>query len=534
VQYGYFFPFRVGVLFTYTETRFSEEELSIFRKFSSVVGLTYRRFLDLKEAEAQAREAQIEAALERVRARAMAMHKSSELAKTSVVLFDQFLSLGIEARRCGFALTNEEEKILEIWSTGRNEKKEAVLISGFLNFDQHPLITDMVDAWRNRRDMFTAELHGKALQKYYEATIRSNTFAGTSEISEKMIDNVLSTSTSEYYHLASFDKGMIYAFTEQPLNNAARKILIRFATAFELTYRRFLDLKKAEEQAVEAQIEAALERVRSAAAAMHSSEDLFSVAEVLHDQLAGLNQKELESSIIHIYPDHLPTIEVWYSYRVTDNSPKQISDRGVVPKNACSWTKKVMRLYNSGDTSYMIESKGKMLEAWYAVLEEVAPATIDYDKSGNIILPKILCYHFSKFSGGALLMISNEPPSEEARDMQRRAAKVFDLAYRRFLDLQKAEAQTREAQIEASLERVRASTMAMHSSEDVGKATTVLFQELENLGIKTMRCGIAIIKEDQTMEAWAASTFEGDVVFNIAGIIDMTIHPLLKKLYKEW
>ena len=34
---------------------------------------------------------------------------------------------------------------------------------------------------------------------------------------------------------------------------------------------------------------------------------------------------------------------------------------------------------------------------------------------------------------------------------------------------QKAEAQAREAQIEASLERVRSKTMAMHNSRDVGE-----------------------------------------------------------------
>ena len=47
--------------------------------------MTYRRFLDLQKAEAQAREAQIQLALERVRARTMAMHKSEELAETAQV-----------------------------------------------------------------------------------------------------------------------------------------------------------------------------------------------------------------------------------------------------------------------------------------------------------------------------------------------------------------------------------------------------------------------------------------------------------------
>ena len=45
--------------------------------------------------------------------------------------------------------------------------------------------------------------------------------------------------------------------------------------------------------------------------------------------------------------------------------------------------------------------------------------------------------------------------SEDQKDIVKRFAKVFEQAYIRFLDLQKAEAQAREAQIEAALERVR-------------------------------------------------------------------------------
>ena len=57
------------------------EEADIFKRFTNVFEQTYTRFLDLQKAEAQAREAQIETALERVRARTMAMQKSEELAE---------------------------------------------------------------------------------------------------------------------------------------------------------------------------------------------------------------------------------------------------------------------------------------------------------------------------------------------------------------------------------------------------------------------------------------------------------------------
>ena len=167
---------------------------------------------------------------------------------------------------------------------------------------------------------------------------------------------------------------------------------------------------------------------------MHSSDDLFSVATVLHDQLSELGQKELESSIIHIYPDNLPTFDTWYSFHSIGG--RQVMDELQVPKDACAWTREVMTKYASKEQAYEIESRGKMLLEWYQLLENIAPAVIDHDDRGKLMVPEVLYYHFSKFSGGALLMISNEPPAQEACDLQQRAAMVFDLAYRRFLDLQ--------------------------------------------------------------------------------------------------
>jgi hypothetical protein len=63
------------------------------KRFAGVFGQTYRRYLDLQKAEAQAREAQIEAALERVRSRSMAMHQSGDLQEVIKVVAEQFIAL---------------------------------------------------------------------------------------------------------------------------------------------------------------------------------------------------------------------------------------------------------------------------------------------------------------------------------------------------------------------------------------------------------------------------------------------------------
>ena len=132
-----------------------------------------------------------------------------------------------------------------------------------------------------------------------------------------------------------------------------------------------------------------------------------------------------------------------------------------IPKNSCEAVREWLTNFYSELKEYTIEISGAKQEEWYDVMSKLAPDVVNSMRKEKSIHEKRY-YRFSKFSGGALLMVSKQEPSVEVAYLQRRAAVVFDLAYRRFSDLQKAEAQAREAQIEASLERVRSKTMAMH------------------------------------------------------------------------
>src|SRR5206468_7652101 len=108
--------------------------------------------------------------------------------------------------------------------------------------------------------------------------------------------------------------------------------------------------------------------------------------------------------------------------------------------------------------------------------------------------------HSAGFSRGSLDINGFNKLNEEAQDVFKRFGKVFEQTYTRFLDLQKAEAQAREAKIEAALERVRSKTMAMHNSNDVGESVATMFAEFVHLGIQTNRCGILIFGEETTAE----------------------------------
>src|SRR4029078_11166690 len=100
----------------------------------------------------------------------------------------------------------------------------------------------------------------------------------------------------------------------------------------------------------------------------------------------------------------------------------------------------------------------------------------------GLSIPGFQIMHCAFFSQGYLWFITYEPVPE-AYDIFKRFAKVFEQTYTRFLDLQKAEAQARESQIQLALERVRARTMAMQRSDELPDAASLLFKQMEELGV---------------------------------------------------
>ena len=328
------------------------------------------------------------------------MHSSDELIEVADVMREQMSLLGQpQLQNAAIHLYPEEGEMFVSWTSLHPKGKKGNIITKTLNFSKTAtkLAREMLINYKSHNKEYTMHVRGKPFEEWRKMSLDKN---------PQLIEYWGEQVPSElYWHFTDFSGGSFVMVSREPPTEESKALQSRVSATFDLAYRRFQDLKQAEGQAREAKIETALERVRAAAMAMHSSDDLFSVAEVLHDQLAQLGQEELESSIIHIYPEPLTTIDVWYSYRSAKG--KQVMDRTQVARSSCSWAQKVMELYESDEASYLIESRGKMLRDWYQVLAAgVAPEVIEYDRSGKIIVPKVLYYYFSKFSGGALLMIS--------------------------------------------------------------------------------------------------------------------------------
>ena len=137
-----------------------DEDLATLVRFAAVFDLAHRRFEDLKSSERRNREAQIELALERVRARTMAMQKSNELAQTAAHLFSQLNELGIKPYRCNIAIVENELKNCRIWST--TNSGNVIPTGSALPLDEYPVLQEMYDGWKTQRPNHIIKLAGKA------------------------------------------------------------------------------------------------------------------------------------------------------------------------------------------------------------------------------------------------------------------------------------------------------------------------------------------------------------------------------------
>ncbi|MEQ9023542.1 MAG: hypothetical protein RLN82_12440, partial [Pseudomonadales bacterium] len=193
----------------------------------------YTRFLDLQRAEKQTKEAQIETALERVRARSMAMHQSEEIGDVAFVLFQQLKSLGGELWGTGFGFCENNSDVDEFWFANENGIMPHLKIPN--NID--PAHKQMYRGWKKQLKSFSIEKGGQELRDHYKYML---SVPDVNPIFQGMLDNGIQFPTWQKWHAAYFKYGYLLVITTEPYES--EEVFERFAKVFEQAYTRFLDL----------------------------------------------------------------------------------------------------------------------------------------------------------------------------------------------------------------------------------------------------------------------------------------------------
>lgn len=386
------------------------------------------------ELEVKNRELEIEAALERVRVKAMAMHNSTDLSATASTVFTELQMLGIRPIRSGVGLlTKDSYKVLLYASTSSAENHELSL-AGTIDMASHPCLKVQYESCLKKEDYFPV-LSGDEMKSYYDTL--------AAQISVPVL-TAEQFNRRQYGYYLPFREGYFYTWSYIPFTDDEINILNRFKAITGLTFRRYLDLQQAEAQTREAKIEAALERVRAKAMAMHKSDDLNDAVAIVFEELDKLNLGMLRCGI-GILSKEKRCADVWTTtiaeggHVVQVMGDESMDIHPLLQGAFDAWLRQ-------GDFSYVLE--GEDMSQYYSAVKK----TNFHLPESQILVehPEELkhYYYAATFQAGALFAFRQTDFPEEAKAVMKRFAGVFNLTYKRFLDIQNAEELARKAQVE--------------------------------------------------------------------------------------
>ena len=205
-------------------------------------------------------------------------------------------------------------------------------------------------------------------------------------------------------------------------------------------------------------IEAGLEKVRAVALKMKKPADMLEVCKTISLQLEKLGVKEIRNVQTAIFYESKGT---YMNYEYYAKHKKTIITETVYTNHKVAKAFAAKMMSGKGEV-YTTHIKGKKVKDWIA-----------YQKTTNVFIDRFLekanslSYYWHSLGPVALGISTYDPLSEDDLNLFKRFLKVFELAYKRYMDIEQAMAQEREAQIEAAMEKIRGRSLAMHHSNEL-------------------------------------------------------------------
>ena len=381
------------------------------------------------------RELQVEASLDRVRARALSMQQSNEVMDVADTLYEELQKLDFKYGASTIMIMHDENSNMEHWVAGFDHLKYPE--SYHVNYFKNPCYDAQFEAWRNGQKYLVYILAGDEKKAYDEQMFEHNDYKKFPAAEQQW----MRAGESVIFSLAFMKHGALH-WGPTPLSEEKAQVLQRFAAVFEQAYTRFLDLQKAEVQAREAQIEVALERIRAKALAMESSTQINTVIAIIYRECNTL-LLDLTASLIIIYnEDTLDTC--WYLAKQEDPdfpSGFKISHNQHPFSLAMldGWKQK------SNDWEYILKADEKI--AWDDFIFSETDFSLLPDIVRNAMRSAHTLYTCAAFGHfGCIMLGTLNANNKEQKIILSRITNVFDFAYTRFEDLQQKEKLAKQAE----------------------------------------------------------------------------------------
>ena len=383
--------------------------------------------------------------------------------------------------------------------------------------------------WENPKDYFVEIQEEKDFKRLMQWLREQH----KNEIADEVEDFLEKIQLKRLYHAAKkLNNGKLVIDILNPPTDEMETILTKMGAAFDLAYKRFEDLQKAEEQARKSQIELSLERIRTQATSMQKSQDLLDIVVTMHAEFTSLGHEA------H-YFWHMRWLEDTYQKAMTSGDGSRIGNVMELPRgfhqnkamNEWEQNEEPIGVFTF-DADGAIDYVDRMIsEGRFDEIDHNSPGPDDIRAIGGLTFVMARTTHGE--IGYSLPGIVEQPPEDDLKTLVRFAG-VFDLAYKRFEDLQEAEQRAYESKVEASLERVRSMAAAMNHSDDLKQIAEEMFKEMEMLKINPLRYGLAMIDGGKKEAELWASTVNNNLYLEQLGNLSLTWHPMLLQAYNAW
>ena len=294
----------------------------------------------------------------------------------------------------------------------------------------------------------------------------------------------------------------MFTWSEKPYNEAEIKILKRFATIIDLTFRRYIELQKSETNAREAVKQAALDRIRADIASMRTIGDLDRITPLIWNELTilgipfircGVFIMDESQQLIHTFlstPDGKAIAAFHLPYDTPGNIRKVISN----------WKEKKNYL-DHWDEEEFLQFAEMLVQQGAMVSAETYLKTIP---QGGFYL------HFLPFLQGMLYVGNTTQLDEEEINLIQSIADAFSTAYARYEDFNKLEAAKK--QVDNTLSELQATQKQLIQSEkmaSLGELTAGIAHEIQNpLNFVNNFSEVSNELLDEMMEEVAKGNFE--------------------------
>ena len=376
----------------------------------------------------------------------------------------------------------------------------------------------------------------REMHKWWSRAFEVSDFKNIPSQRKKLLLNAPGWSVSSA--LETFSGVQFNRYYLEPFNQHEHHIQRRFAKVFEQAYVRFIDLQKAEAQAREAQIETALERVRSKTMAMQRSEEIGGIVYQVFSELRKLNIVHHLSGIATEYATGQDWFNMWYASEEHDYA-KSLRFNFFKHRSMDSW-----KVAHENGVEFISDSYSKKeKDEYWDLVFSTSTVTISKERKKYLYetpgLKRFVA--ISKNSSLFVFRYNNDDFSEDDENILIRFGKLFEQSYTRFLDLKKAEFQAKEAIKQASIDRVRGEIASMRTKDDLDRIIPLVWKELTNLGVPFIRCGVFIMNEEKRVIHSYLSTPEGqslsafDMSFDSKVIASQAVeHWYKKQIYHDY